>query len=60
MARTPNYNFEKRQKDLARPKKKEEKLQKKSLKKESADGEPEGEATENGSLPTDSAGPATD
>jgi hypothetical protein len=34
MARKPNYNFEKRQKDLARIKKKEEKLQKKALKKD--------------------------
>ena len=34
MARKPNYNFEKRQKDLARQKKKEEKLQKKALKKD--------------------------
>lgn len=34
MPRKPNYNFEKRQKDLARQKKKEEKLQKKALKKD--------------------------
>jgi hypothetical protein len=34
MARKPNYNFEKRQKDLARQKKKEEKLQKKAMKKD--------------------------
>lgn len=34
MARKPNYNFEKRQKDLARQKKKEEKAQKKALKKD--------------------------
>lgn len=34
MARKPNYDFEKRQKDLARQKKKEEKLQKKALKKD--------------------------
>jgi hypothetical protein len=53
MARKPNYNFEKRQKDLARIKKKEEKLQKKALKKdalgndipEAEDGE---ETTEEG------------
>jgi len=46
MAKKPNYNFEKRQKDLARQKKKEEKLQKKALKKgTSEDEEPaEGEA----------------
>jgi hypothetical protein len=44
MARKPNYSFEKRQKDLARIKKKEDKLQKKALKKD-AQGEdlPQGE-----------------
>ena len=53
MARKPNYNFEKRQKDLARQKKKEEKLQKKALKKDALGNdipeteEPEG--TEEGS-----------
>ncbi len=54
MARKPNYNFEKRQKDLARIKKKEEKLQKKALKKDalgndipdSEDTDTEGEDTE--------------
>ena len=55
MARKPNYNFEKRQKDLARQKKKEEKLQKKALKKdaqgndipevEGPDETPEGDQT---------------
>lgn len=63
MARTPNYNFEKRQKDLARQKKKEEKLQKKSLKKDSPDGETDGEgetATENGAVPPASGSPATE
>ena len=39
MPRKPNYNFEKRQKDLARQKKKEEKLQKKALKKAETEGE---------------------
>ena len=34
MAKKPNYGFEKRQKDLARQKKKEEKLQKKALRKD--------------------------
>ena len=44
MARKPNYNFEKRQKDLARIKKKEEKLQKKALKKDALGNDiPEGE-----------------
>ncbi len=56
MARKPNYNFEKRQKDLARIKKKEEKLQKKALKKDALGNdipegdEPEDEGTE---TPTD-------
>ena len=47
MARKPNYNFEKRQKDLARIKKKEEKLQKKALKKDAQGNDiPESEAPE--------------
>ena len=47
MARKPNYNFEKRQKDLARIKKKEEKLQKKALKKDAQGNDiPEDEAPE--------------
>lgn len=44
MAKKPNYNFEKRQKDLARIKKKEEKLQKKALKKVETDEDPEAES----------------
>lgn len=45
MARKPNYNFEKRQKDLARQKKKEEKAQKKALKKDAQGNDiPEGDA----------------
>lgn len=47
MARKPNYNFEKRQKDLARIKKKEEKLQKKALKKDALGNDiPETEESE--------------
>ncbi len=47
MARKPNYNFEKRQKDLARIKKKEEKLQKKALKKDALGNDiPEGDESE--------------
>ncbi len=47
MARKPNYNFEKRQKDLARIKKKEEKLQKKALKKDAQGNDiPETEGAE--------------
>lgn len=34
MARRPNYNFEKRQKEISKQKKKEEKEEKKRLKKE--------------------------
>ncbi|WLT31368.1 hypothetical protein [Geothrix sp. PMB-07] len=49
MARKPNYNFEKRQKDLARQKKKEEKLQKKALKKDAQGNDiPETEGQEAG------------
>jgi hypothetical protein len=43
----PNYQFEKRQKDLAKKRKKEEKLQRKSIPKTDAEQEdtpPEGEA----------------
>lgn len=40
MPRKPNYAFERRQKDLARQKKKEEKLQKRVLKK-AGEAEPE-------------------
>ena len=43
MPKKPNYNFEKRQKDLARQKKKEEKLQKKALKKADTDIDPDAE-----------------
>ena len=53
MAKKPNYNFEKRQKDLARIKKKEEKLQKKALRKDALgndipDTEDQEEGTEEG------------
>ncbi|HEX7552811.1 MAG TPA: hypothetical protein VF378_04615 [Geothrix sp.] len=54
MARKPNYNFEKRQKDLARIKKKEEKLQKKALKKDALGNDiPESEETEGTDETTD-------
>ena len=49
MPRKPNYNFERRQKDLARQKKKEEKLQKKALKK--ADGGTDEEPEEDTGAP---------
>jgi hypothetical protein len=46
MARKPNYDYEKRQRDLAKKKKKEEKVQKKAARKadrtdEDGDGERE-------------------
>ena len=43
MAAKPNYNFEKRQRDIAKKKKQDEKLQKKRAK--NAANEPEGTAT---------------
>lgn len=56
MAKKPNYNFEKRQKDLARQKKKEEKLQKKALRKAGgAEGEDDTEAVAGTELETDGA-----
>ena len=55
MAKKPNYNFEKRQKDLARQKKKEEKLQKKALKKDALGNDiPDSEDSEG---TTDEGGP---
>lgn len=57
MARKPNYNFEKRQKDLARIKKKEEKQQKKALKKDALGNDiPETEETEGAEATTDEGG----
>ena len=54
MARKPNYNFEKRQKDLARQKK-EEKLQKKALKKDALGNDiPETEESEEPTVESDS------
>jgi hypothetical protein len=49
MAKKPNYNFEKRQKDLAKLKKKEEKLQKKALRKDALGNDiPDSEDQEDG------------
>ncbi len=63
MARKPNYNFEKRQKDLARLKKKEEKLQKRALRKDAqGNEEPESDAPGGDAevrLPEDEATPGT-
>jgi hypothetical protein len=57
MARKPNYNFEKRQKDLARIKKKEEKLQKKALKKDALGNDiPDTEDTDEADETTDEGG----
>ena len=42
---TPNYGYEKRQRELAKKKKKEEKLRAKSERK-TDEGEPQGETTE--------------
>ena len=42
---TPNYGYEKRQRELAKKKKKEEKLRAKSERK-IGEGEPQGETTE--------------
>lgn len=58
MARKPNYNFEKRQKDLARIKKKEEKLQKKALKKDALGNDiPDTEETDGTEETTEEGGP---
>ena len=51
---TPNYRFDKRQRELAKQKKKEEKRLKKEARKAAADG-PEGEAP---SAPAETTGPA--
>ena len=55
MARKPNYDFEKRQKDLARQKKKEEKLQKKALRKDA-----QGNDLPEADTPAESTEPAED
>ena len=58
MPRKPNYNFEKRQKDLARIKKKEEKLQKKALKKDALGNDiPETEETDGTEETPEEGGP---
>ena len=51
----PNYSFEKRQRELAKKKKKEEKVKEKAGRKAGADGEPESGADEG-----DGAAPAAD
>ncbi|OYT99393.1 MAG: hypothetical protein CFE40_05920 [Burkholderiales bacterium PBB1] len=42
----PNYSFEKRQRELAKKKKKEEKVKEKAGRKAGADGEPDAAAEE--------------
>ena len=55
----PNYSFEKRQRELAKKKKKEEKLKDKAGRKVGADGEPEpGTSPEGESAPPASGEPA--
>jgi hypothetical protein len=54
MAAKPNYNFEKRQRDIAKKKKQDEKLQKKRAK--SAANEPEGTGAATPSEPSVSGG----
>ena len=51
----PNYSFEKRQRELAKKKKKEEKVKEKAGRKIGADGEPEATDDE-GSAPAAGAG----
>ena len=55
----PNYSLEKRQRELAKKKKKEEKLKDKAGRKVGADGEPEqGASPEGDSAPPASGEPA--
>jgi len=44
----PNYSFEKRQRELAKKKKKEEKVKDKAGRKTGADGEPEANSEDGG------------
>lgn len=54
----PNYQFEKRQRDLAKKKKKEEKrLRKLAGKDQPEDGAPEADAAEAGAEPQNGGGP---
>ncbi|CAN7281109.1 hypothetical protein [Rhizobacter sp. LjRoot28] len=52
----PNYSFEKRQRELAKKKKKEEKLKEKAVRKTHGDGGPETESPE--ADPAEAAPPA--
>ena len=53
----PNYSFEKRQRELAKKKKKEEKVKEKAGRKPGADGEPEASADD--AAPAAQAGQTT-
>jgi hypothetical protein len=58
----PNYSYEKRQKELAKERKKQEKLQRKANKPDSTDapGEDHGSAAPPNSVPSGSAKPSTE
>ena len=49
---TPNYNYEKRQRELAKKKKKEEKLRERDARKTSPDAEPDHSQNPDGDAPT--------
>jgi hypothetical protein len=51
MARRPNYGFEKRQRELRRQKKREEKAERKRLKREAAGGDQDQISAESGGDP---------
>ena len=53
--RRPNYDYAKRQKEIAKKQKKEEKLQRKAAPAQDAEGDPEATSAETGTAP-----PATD
>lgn len=57
MGRRPNYNYEKRQKEIKRAKKKEEKLARKQAKREGGEGS-EGAPPQEGEATSEEAHPA--
>ena len=48
---TPNYNYEKRQRELAKKKKKEDKLRERDARKNSPDAEPDHNQNPDGEAP---------
>jgi len=50
---TPNYNYEKRQRELAKKKKKEEKLRERDARKNSPEQDPDHAQTPDGVAPAD-------